>query len=53
MARRKWELVQENEPYVQVTFNPILGVITEGAVMCDVYRKKKRNGLYKYKQVQR
>ena len=51
--RNKWELVQENAPYVQVTTNPILGVVSQGAVLCDVYRKKKRDGTYKYKKVKR
>jgi hypothetical protein len=49
----KWELVQENVSMTSVGFNPIWGEMSRGTVYVDVYRKKMRNGLYKYKNVKR
>jgi len=50
---QKWELVEENKRMVCETHNPIMGHISTGIVYIDVYRKKKMNGIYKYKQVVR
>jgi hypothetical protein len=50
---RKWECVEENTRRRQVVSNPLLGVISDGDVYVDVYRKKKRNGTYKYKTKKR
>lgn len=53
MARRKWELIQEDVKRREVTTNPLWGVVSEGTVYVDVYRKLKRNGTYKFKTVKR
>jgi hypothetical protein len=50
----KWEIYQENVSMTAVGFNPIWGNTTkEYNVPCDVYRKMRRNGAYKYKTVRR
>ena len=46
-----WELVEENKRMYQELNNPILGRVSEGYVFVDVYRKRKSNGTYKYKNV--
>lgn len=49
---RKWELYQENKKMVETQFNPLWGMGTmERTVIADVYRKKMRNGTYKYKTI--
>ena len=48
-----WELVKENQRMFQEVTNPIIGKISEGYVYIDVYRKKRRNGTYKYKNIKR
>lgn len=47
----KWELYQENVRMDSVDFNPIWGETSRGTVYVDVYRKKQRNGIYKYKTI--
>jgi hypothetical protein len=52
--RNKWELIEENKRMISYQYNPIIG--WEGKktpVTVDVYRKLKRNGIYKYKHVVR
>ena len=51
--RNKWELIEECIHGTKVTFNPILGYSREVSCVYDVFRKKKWNGLYKYKKVER
>jgi len=45
----QWELVEENKEMVSVNilYN------TRRTVFCDVYRKKGKDGIYKYKYVPR
>lgn len=47
----KWELYRENVRMDSVGFNPIWGETSRGTVYVDVYRKKRRNGIYKYKTI--
>jgi len=48
----KWELVEENKSMVQVVYGYLFPEGREEApVHVDVYRKKKLNGMYKYKYV--
>lgn len=48
----KWELVEENKPMTEVTDGFMLpNGCREREVHVDVYRKKKLNGIYKYKNV--
>lgn len=47
--RQKWELVDEGVDMVRVY--PMTG--QRGTVVCDVYRKMRHNGMYKYKYVPR
>jgi len=47
--RNKWELIEENAVRRKVVGNFLLGTISEGEVYVDIYKKKKWNGLYKYK----
>lgn len=48
----KWELIQENKRMIETQFNPLWGMGTmEREVIADIYRKKKRDGTYKYKTV--
>lgn len=49
----KWELVEENIDDIMTTSNPILGLSDTCRCRYDLYRKLRRNGLYKYKQVRR
>lgn len=51
--KNKWELHQESVRMECVSHNPIWGEISRGTVYVDVYRKKRRNGMYKYKNVKR
>ena len=51
MAR--WELVQENAKRIKIVSNPILGVVSEGVVYVDIYRRLRRNGTYKFKNIER
>jgi hypothetical protein len=48
---KQWELVEEDRPMIQTSFNPLTEMSFEKDVLVDVYRKKKRNGIYKYKNV--
>lgn len=45
----QWELVEEAKRMISV--DVIYG--THRPVLCDVYRKKGRDGIYKYKYVKR
>lgn len=48
----KWELYQENKVMTESQFNPVWGIgIIERKVIADVYRKKMKNGIYKYKTI--
>lgn len=50
----KWELIVEGKRITETTFNPLWGMgVIERQVIADVYRKKLRNGMYKYKTVPR
>ena len=53
MARRKWELVEEGKAMVRSDFYPVTGYERNTPVIVDVYRKRRRNGTYKYKNVTR
>ena len=50
---KRWELVQENTKRIKTVSNPILGVVSQGTVYVDIYRKLKRNGIYKFKNIER
>jgi len=47
----KWQLVEKSKPMVCEQFNVVWGTSTIRHVYIDVYRKKKFNGIYKYKNV--
>lgn len=47
----KWELVEEAKPMVCRSFNVVFGYSAPYWVTVDVYRKKRLNGMYKYKSV--
>lgn len=47
--RKKWELVEEGKEMISV--NPLLDM--RRTVICDVYRKAGKDGIYKYKYVPR
>jgi hypothetical protein len=50
-----WELVEENKR-MQESIPDLVGLITHTyfrTIYVDVYRKKRRNGIYKYKYVKR
>ena len=47
----KWELVEEGKPMINEEFNPVTGYRRVHNVIVDVYRKKKLNGIYKYKSI--
>lgn len=49
----KWELVEENKPMVCESFDTLFCIVEHHIVYVDVYRKKKWNGIYKYKNVRR
>lgn len=49
----KWELIEEDVAGIRQVSNPILGVVSKTPARWDVFRKKKRNGTYKYKKVER
>lgn len=50
----KWELISEGKRMKETIFNPLWGMgMIERDVIADVYRKKLRNGTYKYKTVPR
>lgn len=44
----KWELHESNKVLYETIANPFLGSITN-KVYVDIYRKKMRNGMFKYK----
>lgn len=49
---RKWELYKENMIMDETQFNPLWGMgVINRKVIADVYRKKQRNGIYKYKTI--
>ena len=52
MARRKWELVHEGVRGTKTVSNPILGYESTYKCIYDVFRKRRRNGLYKFKHVE-
>ena len=47
----KWELVEEGKHMVNHEYNPCTGYSNTYPVIVDVYRKKRLNGMYKYKNV--
>lgn len=47
----KWELMQSGKTMFEDSFDIAWGVKTTRQVFCDVYRKKRFNGTYKYKYV--
>lgn len=49
----KWELVEEGKRMISRSFNVFYGYGKPVPVLVDVYRKKKWNGVYKYKTVVR
>jgi len=53
MTRRKWELIKEEVTYKKDVYNFGWGTIQTYDVFVDIYRKKKWNGTYKYKKVER
>ena len=46
----KWELVEQKKPMVVVYYGLLYGSHARH-VYVDVYRKKRLNGMYKYKNV--
>ena len=49
----RWELVEENKPMIKNIIYPILGLQSNYSVVVDIYRKKKWNGTYKYRTIER
>jgi len=49
----KWELVEEGKITYCTRYNDLLGKTGPIIVLVDVFRKKKLNGLYKYRTVGR
>ena len=49
----EWKLVEEKKTVARRRDNPLSGMIDEGTKEVDLFRKKKWNGLYKYKTVDR
>jgi hypothetical protein len=49
---QKWELFEENKLLIEQSTNILYGT-TEFPGRYDVYRKKKWNGMFKYKTVRR
>lgn len=47
----KWELVEENVEKILVISNMYSFRTSHKTVYVDIYRKKKLNGIYKYKTV--
>lgn len=47
-----WELIESGKVMTETSTNLILGTIKR-QVIADIYRKKLRNGMYKYKTVPR
>ena len=47
----KWELYEEDKRMICESFNAIWGTSSKRPVIVDVYRKKKFNGMHKYKNV--
>jgi hypothetical protein len=50
---RKWELIREGQRTIETRINYAWGDVRERECIADVYRKKMRNGTYKYKTVPR
>ena len=48
---KNWELIEEDVPQIMEKNYPFLGITNKFNVLVDIYRKKKRNGLFKYKKV--
>ncbi len=53
MIFSKWELVEENKEMIEESFNIAWGEKKIRKVRCDVYRKLRWNGTWKYKYIKR
>ena len=53
MMFKKWELVEENKQMVKVSTNLFSNFEHTSIIRCDVYRKLRWNGIWKYKYVKR
>ena len=51
--RRKWELIEEDVHGRKQNIDSIFGIINNIPCRYDVYRKKRWNGIYKYKKIER
>jgi len=49
----KWELVEEGKKMMSQSFNAFSGYSNPIPVFVDIYRKKRWNGIYKYKHIVR
>jgi hypothetical protein len=49
----KWELVEENKVMTKNVIYPFIGIEKNYDTFVDIYRKKKLNGTYKYKTIER
>jgi hypothetical protein len=49
----KWELIEEDVPMIRTTYYSVNLILSKEKIRVDVYRKKKWNGIYKYKNVER
>lgn len=47
----KWELFEEGKPMICESYHVLWDTTRTHRVIVDVYRKKKLNGMYKYKTV--
>jgi len=50
---KQWELVEEGKKMICQSFNAFFGYAKPILVLVDIYRKKKWDGIYKYKYVVR
>lgn len=49
----KWELVETDKVMIEEIYYPMWMEVRTKRVICDMYRKKKWNGIYKYKYVRK
>jgi len=48
---KKWELIKENQERIMERYYPLTYITIIERVIVDIYRKKKFNGIWKYKYV--
>ena len=51
--KNKWYLVREGVIGIKHEWNPFIGYENKQNVIYDVFRRKKRNGIYSYRKIER